>query len=80
MRILAASAWLLVPISLWLAVSVWGTPHVMLSYRYEAAGGQYVPRAQRQHTVCTYWGVTGSVTILPYGARCLWVRLLKLEG
>ena len=79
LRLLSAFAWVLVPLGIWLAASMWGTPHVMLGYRYVANGDGYVPSAYRQRTACTYWGMGGSVTIRPYGARCPWVRLLKVD-
>lgn len=79
MRVLAAFAWVLVPLGLWLAVMMWGTPHVVWSYRFLDNGDRYNPRAHRTYTSCTYLGVQGSVTIRPLDARCPWVRMIKVN-
>ncbi len=75
MRFAALFLWLLVPFVLWAAVSIWGTPHVVVTYRF--MGPSYQVPAERRYIDCTYLGVWGWITVPASQERCPWVRLLK---
>ena len=62
MRIASLFLWLLVPISLWAVITLWGTPHIVTSYRFHDNGDRWNPRAHRVYIDCTYWGWTGRAT------------------
>lgn len=75
MKFAALFLWLLVPVGLWGAVTIWGTPHAVVTYRYH--GSSYLPPADRRYIDCTYLGVWGTVTMPASQERCPWVRLIK---
>lgn len=72
--------WVLVPFGLWLAVSIWGTPHLVTSYRFHDNGARWNPQVHRVYIDCTYWGALGTVTVLAEQGRCPWIRFFKAEG
>ncbi|MEM1410208.1 MAG: hypothetical protein AAGG79_05620 [Pseudomonadota bacterium] len=77
-------AWLLVPLGLWLAVLVWGTPHIVVSYRFNvstgSSGNPHDPRVPRDYIDCTYWGLEGSITVPATDRRCPWIRMVRGDG
>ena len=77
MRYAALFLWVLVPLGLWLAVTLWGTPHMLTTYRFHDNGDRWNPRAQRVHIDCTYWGYVGRITVPAEQGRCSWVRFFK---
>lgn len=78
MKLLALFAWLLVPLSLWLAITIWGTPHLAVSYRFMDNGRVYDPFAPRHYITCDWWGLSGVVTLPAEHRHCPWVRFLKV--
>lgn len=80
MRYVALFLWVLVPLGLWLAVTLWGTPHVLGTYRFFDNGDRYNPWAHRRYIDCTYYGWAGIITVPARNARCPWVRVFKAEG
>ncbi|MEO0960194.1 MAG: hypothetical protein AAFW01_07995 [Pseudomonadota bacterium] len=75
MRVVALFLWVVVPLGLWLAVWLWGTPHVLWTYRYH--GPSAYGTAPRHHIDCTYVGWTGARTAPAEKARCPWIRFFK---
>ena len=63
----------------WLALSIWGTPHMVWTYRFHDNGAPYDPRVERHYIDCTYIGWDRTVTVPAQGGRCPWFRLLKSE-
>lgn len=78
MKLLALFAWLLVPLGLWLAITIWGTPYLALTYRFYDNGRVYDPLAPRHYITCDWWGLSGVVTLPAENAHCPWVRFLKV--
>lgn len=74
MRIAALFLWLIVPIGLWAGYSVYGTPHIVGSYRFFDNGDIYNPSAYRRYIDCTYYGWAGVITVPATNAHCPWVR------
>ncbi|MEO1688251.1 MAG: hypothetical protein AAFU61_10130 [Pseudomonadota bacterium] len=79
MKLLGLLLWLLVPAALWLAATLWGTPHVLLSYTYRGAEGRWIPAAERVHRDCAYVGWTGRRSAAAYHGRCAWLRFYTSE-
>lgn len=79
MKIAAAFLWLIVPLGVWLAIALWGTPHIALSYTFRDNGDRYNPFAERHYISCTYYGWTGARTVDASVGRCPWVRAFKAE-
>ncbi|WP_299867701.1 hypothetical protein [uncultured Roseobacter sp.] len=75
MKHIIYSLWVLPIAGLWLAVTLWGTPHVIGTYTY--TGSRYLPPAERHYTTCTYYGWAGVITVDAIDAACPWVRFLK---
>ena len=78
MRFIAAFFWVLVPLLLWGAVHLWGTPYLALSYTFYDNGRRYDPMAPRTYISCTWYGLGGTVTLPAKRGHCPWVRLLKV--
>ena len=72
--------WVLVPLGLWLAYSLYGLPHLRFSYSWRDDGQGYDPFAKRYYTRCTYIGPYGEDTILPLRGHCPIFRLIKKPG
>lgn len=79
MRIAALFLWLIVPLGLWLAVALLGTPHLVVSYTFHDNGDVYNPRAHRHYITCTYWGWTGMHRVAAEHGQCPWVRFFKAD-
>lgn len=79
MKYAAIFLWVLVPLGLWIGVTVWGTPHIALSYRFLNNGDRYNPRAERHYVDCTYYGYAGAITIGADNGACPWIRFFKAE-
>lgn len=77
MRLAALFLWVLVPISLTTIILLWGTPHVVGTYRFHDNGDRYNPRADRRYIDCTYYGRVGVITVPAIDAQCPWVRFFK---
>lgn len=75
MKFAAFFLWILVPLGLWLAVALWGTPHVMGTYTY--AGSSYRPPEHRYYQTCTYYGWAGAITVSATDGQCSWIRFFK---
>jgi len=80
MKLLAPFAWLLVPLGLWLTVTLFGLPHLVLSYRFYDNGDVYNPRAARTYISCDYLGWHGWRTVVARNGQCPWVRFFPVEG
>ena len=80
MRVAALFLWLLVPLGLWAAVTLWGTPHVAWSYRFHDNGDRWNPRAERHYIDCTYLGWTGARHVWAENGRCPWIRFFQTEA
>ncbi|GJE18415.1 hypothetical protein [Methylobacterium marchantiae] len=70
--------WLVVPALLWLAVQLFGLPHMIWSYEWHGRIGDEVSR--RHYTRCTYIGPNGAITEYPRDGRCGWVRFATAGG
>ncbi|MEP2640067.1 MULTISPECIES: hypothetical protein [Alphaproteobacteria] len=70
--------WILPIAGFWLAITIWGTPHVVGTYTY--AGSRYLQPAERHYTTCTYYGWTGAITVPATHAKCPWVRFFKASS
>lgn len=77
MKLAALFLWLLIPLAFWGSVTIWGTPHVVVTYRFLDNGDRYNLRAERHYIDCTYFGWTGTRIVPAIEANCPWVRLLK---
>lgn len=77
MRFAALFLWLVVPLSIWLAISLFGTPHVIGTYRFYDNGDRYNPYAPRRYIDCTYYGWSGTHTVSATNGACPWVRFFK---
>ncbi|MGD1926644.1 MAG: hypothetical protein ACFB03_21050 [Paracoccaceae bacterium] len=71
--------WVLIPAALWAAFVIWGSPHIVLSYRFHDNGNRYAPLAERYYTECTYYGALGAITMPAELGSCAWVRFFKAE-
>ena len=80
MRYLAIFLWALVPLGLWIAVMVWGTPHIALAYRFLDNGDRWNPRAERYYVDCTYYGLAGTFTVDAEHGSCPWIRFFHAEA
>ena len=80
MKIAALFLWVLVPLGFWFAVTIWGTPHVTLTYRFFDSGDRWNPRAERVYIDCTYYGLAGTFTINAEHGTCPWIRFFKSEA
>lgn len=77
MKHLSLFLWLIVPVGLWLVIALFGTPHLVVSYRFQDNGRIYDPFAPRIYTSCDYLGVNGWVTVHARHGKCPWLRLFK---
>lgn len=72
--------WIVVPVALFGAYAVWGTPHVIWEYKFVDNGSPYDPFLERFYTSCTFWGPTGMHTIPASNGRCGYVAFFKERG
>ncbi|MEM1410616.1 MAG: hypothetical protein AAGG79_07735 [Pseudomonadota bacterium] len=79
MKIAALFLWLVVPLGVWGAVTMWGTAHVIVSYRFFDNGAVYDLQVARRYIDCTYFGWTGTRTVPAIDETCPWVRLFKAD-
>ena len=77
MKYLTLFLWLLIPLGFWQAAKTYGTPHLVVSYRFYDNGDVHNPWAHRRYTDCTYLGWHGLQRIAAPRARCPWVRIMK---
>lgn len=77
MRIAALFLWILVPLGVWLAMALWGTPHVVVTYRFFDNGDVYDLRTERRYIDCTYFGWAGTITVPAMHEDCPWVQFFK---
>lgn len=80
MKWIACFAWVLVPLGLWIAVTLYGSPHVIGTYQYVGTGQRYTPFAERRQISCTYYGWTGARTVRAIDGRCPWVQFFREAG
>lgn len=69
--------WILVPAAIWAVFVLWGSPHLVLSYRFHDNGDRWNPLAERHYTQCTYYGALGAITVLAERGSCPWVRFFR---
>lgn len=79
MKYAALFIWLLVPLGVWLGITLYGTPHVVLSYTFYDNGRRYDPTAPRVYISCDYLGWYGWRSVPAWNGDCPWVRFF-LEG
>lgn len=79
-KLVAFLLWLMIPLGLWLAMATWGTPHLVLSYRFYDNGRPYDPLTPRIYASCDYLGINGWVTVRATQGTCPWVRFFKVDG
>lgn len=77
-RIAALFLWLIVPIGLWWVYATYGTPHLVLTYRFFDNGDIYNPLARRRYIDCDYLGIHGWITASAINENCPWVRFFKV--
>ena len=80
MKVFGLFLWLLVPVALWLAVTVFGTPHLLISYTYRGVEGRFVPSVEHIHRDCRYVGWTGRRQAAAHQGRCAWIRFYRSES
>ena len=80
MRLAALFLWIIVPIGLWLGYVIYGTPHIVGTYRFHDNGDIYNLRAERRYIDCTYYGWNGVITVPATNAECPWVRFFKADS
>ena len=74
-RVASMFLWLVVPVGLWLAIALWGTPHIVGTYRY--LGNGYLPPEERRYIDCTYFGWIDALTVPAIHEHCPWVRFFR---
>lgn len=77
MRIASLFLWILAPLGLWLAITLFGTPHLVITYRFMDNGARYDPWVARRYIDCTYVGWTGAQTVYAIDENCPWIRFFK---
>jgi hypothetical protein len=77
MKLVSLFLWLLMPLGLWIAVSLYGAPHLVVSYRFHDNGSPYNLRIARHYISCTWVGLSGVITLPAQEGHCPWVRLIK---
>lgn len=65
--------WMFVPVFLYVAVLLFGLPHMVWDYRWRG-GAHYGDFAGRHYTFCRYVGVYGVFAHHPSDGRCPFVR------
>ncbi len=80
MKLAALFLWIAVPLGLWATYSIWGTPHIALTYRFHDNGNRYDPLAKRHYIDCTYYGYAGQFTAYAENGTCSWIRFFKAEA
>lgn len=79
MKVLKFFLWILVPLALWQAITIWGMPHFVVSYRFHDSGARWDPHVPRVYIDCTYLGWTGARTVPAIDGRCPWIRVFLAE-
>ncbi|MEM9061755.1 MAG: hypothetical protein AAGD13_14940 [Pseudomonadota bacterium] len=79
MRFASLFSWVLVPAALWAIFVIWGSPHIVLSYRFLDNGDRYNPLAKRHYTECTYFGALGALPVPAEHGTRPWIRFFKAE-
>ena len=70
MKLLVLFVWLIVPLGIWGAVTIWGAPHLALSYTFYDNGRRYDPMAPRTFITCTWYGLGSTVTLPAKSGQC----------
>lgn len=72
-------AWLAVPVVLYAAYRLYGTPYLIWSYDYYGTQADW---SSRHYTRCTFVGAQGAVTTYPSDGKCPWVAFFheKVAG
>ncbi|SDU42430.1 hypothetical protein [Stappia sp. ES.058] len=69
--------WLAVPVAAYVAVAIYGLPHVLTSTH----GRTYAGHKQRIHSRCNYSGPYGRFEVhFPRDGACAFIRFFKLRG
>lgn len=76
-RIAALFLWLVVPLGLWWGYAAYGTPHLVVTYRFFDNGAVYDVRVPRRYIDCTYVGWLGTLTVPAIHETCPWVRFFR---
>ena len=79
MKIVGLFLWFIVPVGVWLGITLFGTPHLVLSYRFYDNGRPYDPMAHRVYISCDYLGWHGWHTVPAHRGTCPWVRFFRVE-
>lgn len=75
MRALALLLWLALPLAGYGVYQLYGTPHMIWSYRFVDNGDPHNPYLARHYTSCTYLGWGPQMITRPaVDGRCPWVR------
>lgn len=70
--------WLAVPIGLFGIYVAYGTPHLIIGYRFLDNGNAYDPWRTRHYTSCSFVSYRGDLVKAPaVGGKCPWVRFFK---
>lgn len=77
MKVAVFLLWLLFPLSVWGVLTIWGTPHVALSWTFQTSSSRYDPLADRYYLTCTYYGWTGAHRVPAHGSNCPWLLWRK---
>ncbi|WP_306260371.1 hypothetical protein [Pararhizobium sp. IMCC21322] len=70
--------WVIVPIALYLAYQIYGTPYLNWSYDFYSDGGND-PFAERHYTRCTYTNFRTEITIHPGDGNCPRIKFFNYE-
>ncbi|WP_316861065.1 hypothetical protein [uncultured Cohaesibacter sp.] len=76
-HLLTYFVWVIVPITAWIIYTLYGLPHILLSYRWVGSdAATYYD--ERYKTECRFIGPYGGFTIKAHEGSCGWVvRLFK---
>ncbi len=78
MRYLPLFLWLLGPLSVWAVIMLFGSPHIVLSYRFHDNGRPHDPLAPRVYVSCDYLGWHGWRRVEAKNGQCPWVRFFRV--
>ncbi|MEJ8476643.1 hypothetical protein [Roseibium algae] len=71
--------WLIPVLGGWATVAFFGTPHLVVSYRFHDNGDRHNPLAARHYIDCTYLGWTGLQKVPARNGHCTCFRWFKAE-
>jgi hypothetical protein len=77
MKFFVLFLWLILPVGVFLTFFFWGTPHVVLTYRFYDNGDIHNPLAARTYISCDYLGMSGWRTDAAHAGTCPWIRFFR---